>query len=179
MPEGMTISNEFVKSLSGLFKDSDNVFKKDCDGIVLFEHNNKCYCFLVELKSAFDTKMINRAQEQILSTYIKLNMSLGLLADYHKVEFIGIIASNEPDDDRLLGIENMSMYSLSDTTEPEKKQHIFPINLFKKKVVYGDYYLKQKGYNLNSNVIYEKMKYYYVSIPSGDSTHKINITPFL
>ncbi|OAV64459.1 hypothetical protein Barb6XT_02796 [Bacteroidales bacterium Barb6XT] len=180
IPESLLIGNELIKSLSGFFENSDRIFRKDCDGIVLLEYNGKSYCLLIELKSAFDTKDIDKARKQILSTYIKLNMSLMPLADYNKddFEFIGIIVSKEPTGDCLKWIRNINM--LSDT-DPKKKLYIFPIQLYseKQKVIHYDFYLREKGYRLSPNCMYEKMKYCHVAVPPDSSIYKADIAKFL
>lgn len=172
--ESVVVDTTFVKSLSRFFQSnkSDEVFGKECDGIILFEHNDKNYCFLVELKSAFDTKEIDKAQKQILSTHVKLNMALGLLADYSKsdFEFIGIIASQKPTDNRLRWIESMNRLPDDD---PAKKPHLFPIKLF------FENYLEEKSYRLNPNCMYEKMKYCHVTVPPDSSIYKADIAKFL
>ncbi|OAV73104.1 hypothetical protein Barb6_00554 [Bacteroidales bacterium Barb6] len=177
--EGIAIDNKFIKLLSGLFESSDEIFRKECDGIVLFEHSGKNYCLLIELKSTFNAYNIDRARKQIISTYIKLNMSLNLLADYNKDDFIfiGMIVAKEPNAKDLEDIQKMAMLLNTDL----KRKHLFLLNLFSKKqdVLSYDYYLEEKSYRLSPNCMYEKMKYCHVAVPPDNSIYKADIAKFL
>jgi hypothetical protein len=177
IPEYILITNTFASSLDSFFKTngSDNIFHKNCDGIVLLKYKDKKYCLLIELKSTFDTERIYKAKNQIMSSYIKLNMSLGLLADYHKDEFeyIGIIVSQEPNDECIAWMQRKEI----DSGELNE----FAINLFlyKQQVVHYDKYLTDKGLNLSDRCMYPSMKYCYVGIPPKKSSYEIDITEFL
>jgi hypothetical protein len=175
--EYLQINNTFIKPLAAFFNEngSDNIFNKDCDGIVLLKYNNKKYCLLIELKSTFDTERIYKAKNQIMSSYIKLNMSLGLLADYHKDEFeyIGIIVSQEPNDEDIAWMQREEIDS--------RKLNEFAINLFlyKQQVISYDKSLTNKGLNLSDRYMYQSMKYCYIGIPPKNSSYEIDIAEFL
>jgi len=90
-----------AKDLTGFFSkarctEDASIFSLDCDGAFLVQGDKHKYLFLNELKSTFDSGDIYHASNQIVSTYIKLNMILNLLPNYQKqdVKVKGFIFSH-------------------------------------------------------------------------------------
>ena len=102
---------------------SPDVFRKDCDGVVLFEDDGKKYMFLTELKSNFATEVLLKAKTQIVSSFLKTNMLLHLSACYRLEDFIikGFIVGYPPRRDFLMDLHRQSMVSKN------KKEHEYSL----------------------------------------------------
>lgn len=85
-----SIDTKIVKDLTGFFSrnKAPDVFNWDCDGIIIFEENGNKYVFLSELKSSFSSSELYHAKDQLISSYIKVNMILHLLPGYNKQDYI-------------------------------------------------------------------------------------------
>lgn len=94
---GIVVPSVIVKDDSSIFQKaaSNNVLKEDCDGIFFTERNGQKYIYLCELKSSFSTKMICKAKDQVVGSYLKLHSLLSLLQSYNPLEWQvkGIIVS--------------------------------------------------------------------------------------
>lgn len=106
---GYEISNCVAKDSTSFFSKagSGEPLNHDCDGIFFVEYDNKKYLFLCELKSTFATKEIIKAKEQLVGSYLKMHSLLSLLQGYKQdeIEVRGLIASFQPETERLLFIE--------------------------------------------------------------------------
>lgn len=90
---------------------SPKILYKDCDGVILFEHDGKKYMFLTELKSTFDTTQLMKAKTQIISSFIKTNMILNLASCYHLEDYIvkGFVISRPPTSEFLRSLRQITM----------------------------------------------------------------------
>lgn len=99
--EFLTFDPGIAKTMSGFFKSQGavEIFRKDCDGVMMFENGSERYMYLTELKTSFGTKEISKAKSQILSTFLKMNMLLNLAPGYktERLNVKGFIISREPD----------------------------------------------------------------------------------
>lgn len=84
------IDTKIVKDLTSFFQGSGapEVFNWDCDGIIMFEEDGNKYVFLSELKSSFSSQDLYHAKDQLISSYIKVNMILHLLPGYRKQDYV-------------------------------------------------------------------------------------------
>lgn len=84
------IDPEIAKDCTSFFQlaKSHSIFHSDCDGITLFEEGGRKYLFLSELKSTFDSGDIYHAKNQILSSFLKINMLMHLVRGYRLEDYI-------------------------------------------------------------------------------------------
>lgn len=84
-----------VKDMTSFFRiaRASNILYDDSDGFFLFNVEGQKYMFINELKSTFDTREIYHARNQIVSTFIKMNMLLNLFQGYNPDDFIIRVSS--------------------------------------------------------------------------------------
>lgn len=92
------ISNEFLhKTTSSYYKDNDGKpeIQHDCDGIMFIHHNNNDYLVIMELKSTYSKKNIEKAEKQIAASLFRMICRLKPLNsfDIHKCKVCGMIVS--------------------------------------------------------------------------------------
>ena len=90
-----TIENDIYKSMFTKIQSYSSILKdEDCDGIAYTEYEGKKYIILVELKSKIDADVIKHAFDQLIFSFMKLNMILSICEgfDIKQYEFIGILA---------------------------------------------------------------------------------------
>jgi hypothetical protein len=177
--EFWSIDTNMIKDFSSFFHKakSPDIFHKDCDGIIVLDYNGQKYILIVELKSSFDTHKIFDARKQIISSYIKLNILLNIIPEYEKDNYIfkGVIASINPDDERLNGMLKI----LADN--PKNKQVLFALNLYrdKEKVITKDSCEEIPIYDLSSKCTFDQLTFNYIGVDIGTSTHSLTISDFL
>lgn len=102
---------------------------RDCDGILLIEHNDKKYLIVCELKSLFSSDEIVKAKDQLVGSYIKMIGILSTLQNFKKEDYEvkGIIASFEPSSeiiDALTKSEDDPKKRFAYRLQYEKKYHM-------------------------------------------------------
>ncbi|MGL5785214.1 MAG: hypothetical protein ACRCX4_00125 [Bacteroidales bacterium] len=104
----LLIDTELIRDFSSFFK--DEILKKDSDGIVLFElekgKDKAKYIYIIELKSTYNSVEIYKAKNQIISTYIKLNILLNAIQPFNKTKykFKGFIIALTPSLEKQTGM---------------------------------------------------------------------------
>lgn len=92
----IVIKNDILSETSRGYKKIDNSvsFKRDCDGLLLIDKDDKHYLVFIELKSSFN-EVANSAIYQIASSYVRLKHYLMAIDSYNagNYEEIGIIIS--------------------------------------------------------------------------------------
>lgn len=100
------IPKHIIKNITLLYKnaESNDVLRKDPDGIFLIEESGIKYIYIVEMKSSYSKSNIVKAKDQVVGSYLKLHSLFSLLQSYNPTEWIvrGIIASFSPEKERVL-----------------------------------------------------------------------------
>lgn len=161
---------------------SPDVFRHDCDGVVLFEFDNRKYMFLCELKSGFDTEKLYEAKTQIMSSFLKTNMLLHLYTCYKIEDYIvkGFIIGYPPKRDFLMNLHKQSM--LAD--KPKQRQYNLAKKLFvgnsERKIILKptDFYCI-KGLPLGERGIFPEMELRFIEVNPPDHEKSLNVNLFL
>lgn len=178
------IDPKIAKDLSGFFEGakSTDIFKLDCDGAFIVEKKDKAYLFLIELKSSFIPCHIYKASNQIISTYIKLNMILGLLPNYVKDKIIvkGGIFSRPCDEKSLRDRDKSSLLPPNNkyVTETELTRH-FVENKGKKMTIKPNRCHKLKNVPLGSNALFKEMELYHIEVPDPNDSITMDASKFI
>ena len=173
-----------AKDMTAFFQKStkNELFCKDCDGVIIFEHGGKKYMFITELKSGFSTEIFYKAKTQILSSFIKTNMILHLLSCYKLEDYIvkGFIVGHPPKPDFIYNVSKADMLKDSDT----KKKHEFARSFFIKNKSHirflkpKDFYCL-KGLPLGDRGIFQNIELYFIEVKDGDSEIKLDVTNYI
>lgn len=173
-----------LKEFFDKFAHSPEIFWKDCDGIILFEHDGKKYMFLTELKSGFDTGGIYKAKRQIISSFLKTNALLHMSSCYRLEEYIikGFIISHPPKKDFLVPLKDASR--LPDNKINEDFKFAIKLLLDDKKHKLTDAEHRTimspidcsclKGLPLGERGIFKKIKFIHISVPEGSIILDVN-----
>ena len=178
------IDSKIAKDLSRFFvpAKSADIFKLDCDGAFIVEKRDKAYLFLIELKSSFIPCHIYKASNQIISTYIKLNMILGLLPNYVKDKIIvkGVIFSRPCDEKSLRDLDRSSLLPPNNkyVTETELTRH-FVENKGKKMTIKPIQCHKLKDVPLGSNALFKEMELYHIEVPNPKDSITMDASKFI
>lgn len=178
------IDDQLSKDLSSFFEKagSPEVFKKDCDGIVLFERENKKYMFLTELKSKFGTEDLYKAKMQIVSSFLKVNMLLNLSTCYLLKDYIikGFIVGHPPMPDFLVNLHKGSMLSdRKKEREYELAKRFFIDSKSRELTLYPTDFLCLKGLPLGPLGIFSKITLNYIEVPYGQKSVTIDVNNYL
>lgn len=107
--------HQMSKDMTSFFTiaNSPETFRKDCDGVMLFEKDGRKYMFLTELKSGFGTEKLHKAKTQIVSSFLKTNMLLHLSKKYKIEDYIikGFIVGYPPKADFMFNMAKGVMLS--------------------------------------------------------------------
>ena len=159
---------------------SHEILKKDCDGIILFQNEADKFFFLVELKSGFSTTELFSAMHQIISSYIKSNMLMHLLATYEFSDytFKAFIACHPPKDDYKV---TLSKQLLMSTTSKYRTEAEFASNLYLKKetTIRPVDCEKLRGLNLNQKCIFPQLIFHYIEVPIGTKSVDIDVMQYV
>lgn len=145
----------------------DGVLTLDCDGVILFEHNNQKYILLCELKTSYLCDEIAKAKDQIVGSSVKIKSLMSSLQCFDISDFktIGLIVSFEPTDEQ---ITNLS--------KNEDRKSSFAMSLqANKKYIMPAYRTNKFFYPLNVGDI----DLYYVSVPNRQVTYAVNMQSWL
>ncbi|MCC8113291.1 MAG: hypothetical protein LIP03_04710 [Bacteroidales bacterium] len=169
------IDPAIAKEMSSVFQkfgNQNNIFCCDCDGLTIFEHEGQKYLFLTELKSNFDSKDLYHACEQLISSYIKINMVLSLLPTYEKEEFIvkGFIAMRPPNKDVLLDwhAAQFARPNKSIQRENQLALSLCHHNPSKSLIIKPSTHGALKDFNLGPKGIFKEMELIFVPVDSGN-----------
>lgn len=106
----LSINTELIKDIRSLFNNNHKILKLEADGVVVFEFNNEKYIYIIELKSTYNSQDIYKAKNQIISTYIKLNILLNVIQPFKKENYIfkGFIVALAPNTEKINGMSKLS-----------------------------------------------------------------------
>ncbi len=178
------IDSTIVKDMTSFFQkaNSSDIFHLDCDGIVIFEEKGKKYMFFTELKSTFNKSELFSAKDQIISSYLKINILMHLLPCYNCDDFVikGFIASLPPKREYLRDLYKQQFLKPGSQYQTDAD---FALNLcyFKDKkitLVPTDCF-KLKGLPLGNTGIFKRIEFHYVEVPDGTSSITLDVDNYL
>lgn len=187
----MIINPALAKGLKGFFESYKSVplFHDDCDGLMLFEHQDQRYLYASEMKSSFNTKEIAHAKEQLISSILKINMLL-TLTQYWKIETTKVkafIVAPLPEDKERAAEWKRDWQKKANGDRRVKTN---PVSIFCGKLLW--HYDQGKpmrittanSYHLGPCKIGERgfpacMELYFVPVPSGTPTLTLNALSFI
>lgn len=178
------IDSTIVKDMKSFFETakSSDIFFLDCDGIVIFEKKGRKYMFFSELKSSFDTSDIDHAKDQIISSYLKINMLMHLLRCYNYDEFVikGFIACLPPKQEFLRDLYRQQFLKPGSKYKTDAE---FVIDLCyckekKTKLVPTDCF-KLKGLPLGNTGIFKEIEFNFVEVPEGTSSITLDVDNYI
>lgn len=177
------IEQKIVKDMTSFFQlaGAEDIFHHDCDGIMIFEENGQKYMFLSELKSTFDSGDIYHAKDQIISSYLKINILLNLLPNYKTEDYIvkGFIFSYPPnpsyiyDLNRARNFPKKSKYK----TESEFILDICHFGTSTKLTPLSCH--KLKGLPLGDRGVFQEIEIYHIQVPKDDSSITLNVQDYI
>lgn len=179
------IDPAIVKDLTSFFQKAGaaDIFHNDCDGITVLEENGKKYLFLSELKSNFDSTDIFHAREQIISSYIKFNWLMHLLPCYNKKDFVvkGFIVGLPPKKDYLRDLYKQSMLDFTNHYHAESDfvLRLCYHNSQKKIMIKPSDCHKLRSLPLGYEGLFEEIELYYIEVPVGCSSVKIDVHDYI
>lgn len=179
------IDAAIVKDMTSFFQKSGSpdIFHSDCDGILLFEGGNgHKYMFLSELKSTFDASDVYHAKDQIISSYLKINLIMHLLRCYNSDDFIvkGFIACLPPNPNYLRDLYKQQMYKPGSRYQTEAEFVLdLCYNKEKKTIVRPRDCHKLKDLPLGSTGIFKEIEFHYVEVPEGCDSTELDVSEFL
>ncbi|GAB6976585.1 hypothetical protein [Prevotella falsenii] len=178
------IDPQIAKDLSGFFQRSKaaGIFRLDCDGAFLVQSEDKAYLFLIELKSSFIPCHIYKASNQIISTYIKLNMILGLLPNYIKgnIKVKGFIFSRPCEEKSLRDLDRSNLLPPNNKyiTETELTKH-FIKNKGKNITIKPNQCHRLKDVPLGSNALFDELELYHIDVEEPNTSITMDTSEFL
>lgn len=162
------------------------ILYKDCDGIIMFEHDGKKYMFLTELKSTFDTNQLLKAKKQIISSFIKTNMVLNLSACYHLEDYIvkGFVISRPPTSEFLRNLRQVTMLPSNSTLEFVTRlflgnRHIRLDATEHKTKMKPTECQCLKGLPLGDRGIFSEIEFYHIAVPAPNDSISLDIRNYL
>lgn len=177
--------HQMAKDMTSFFNiaNSPEVFRKDCDGVMLFEKDGKKYMFLTELKSKFDTEKLHHAKTQIVSSFLKTNMLLHLSNKYKLEDYTikGFIVGYPPKSDFVFNMDKGSMLSGGSS---RAREFGLTIKLFIKNDTHtillrpSDVYCL-KSLPLGSRGIFPEIELHFIPVPSGSSDITLKVEDYL
>lgn len=159
-----------------------DVFRHDCDGVILFEENGRKYMFLTELKSNFDTSKLHEAKTQIISSFLKTNMLLHLSVCYKLEDYIikGFIVGRPPKADFKINLYKGSMLSnKTKEREYDLAKNLILLNKSKSITLKPVDLYCIRGLPLGDRGIFPKIELHFIEVPSPDSEITLDIRNFI
>lgn len=185
----MTFDPTIAKDMTSFFSKykAPEVFRKDCDGVMIFEENDKRYLFLTELKSSFDTTRVCEAKTQLLSSYLKINMLLNLTQGWKNEGTIvkGFIVSPAPNKDKRAEWKRDARAAANSSKRFDYSDKIFCGKLLncidqKKPMLlhgYDSHHLAPC--RLGERGIFPEMELHYVEVPAGQTSLTLDARQYL
>ena len=180
------IDTEIIKAITSFFQKSGSadIFKFDCDGIVIFEENGKKYIFLSELKSGFSSQYLDHAKDQLISSFIKLNMILHLLPGYNKKDYIfkAFIVSSPSNPNYLRDLYKQTMLPKTSRfkTEAEFTYELCYCKNKNKCVSIKAIECEQlKELPLGSNCLFNDLEIHFIDVPKGSNSTSLSVHKYI
>ncbi|MFK5949223.1 MAG: hypothetical protein QM500_10700 [Methylococcales bacterium] len=150
-----------------LFKNNsiDVSLAQGCDGMILFCCNEKWHLFLVELKSSFSATNINKAKDQIQTTFPKLMMALTLVQEMINIDDVaihGFIVTKPPTSEQKTKIFKKARQNRGYCVEQLCERLILKNDT----IILKENSILRK-FNLNEQYRFEKMPLHYISSEEG------------
>lgn len=161
---------------------SPEVFRKYCDGVILFEDDGKKYMFLTELKSNFATEVLLKAKTQIISTFLKTNMLLHLSSCYRLEDFIikGFIVGYPPRPDFKINLYRGSMVLKNEKEHEYTLDRKLWINNPTHSITLTPTdFLCIKGLPLGDRGIFPKIDLHYIPVNPPDREISLSVRDFI
>ncbi len=178
------IDTKIVKDLTAFFVENQapEVFNWDCDGISIFEEDGHKYVFLSELKSSFSSSELYHAKDQLISSYIKINMILHLLPGYKKQDYIfkafivGLPANKNyiRDLHKQLFLNSGSKYK----TEAEFTDELYNSSE-RSLTLRATECHKLKDLPLGHNCLFNELEFHFIEVPNGASSIDVDIHDYI
>ena len=177
------IEQKIVKDMTSFFQmaNADDVFHHDCDGIMIFEEGGQKYMFFSELKSTFDSSDIFYAKDQIISSYLKINMLLNLLQNYKTEDYIvkGFIFSYPPNPSYIYEL-NRARYLSKKSKYKTESEFILDICHFGTSTKLTPLSChKLKGLPLGDRGVFQEIEIYHIQVPENDSSITLNVQDYI
>lgn len=178
------MDHQLAKDLKSFFETagSPEVFRKDCDGVVLFETEGKKYMFLTELKSSFGTEKLMKAKTQIVSSFIKTNMILHLSSCYKLEDYIikGFIVGYPPRRDFLVDLYRRSMLPGGiKSGDYDLAKRLFINNASRSITLRPTDFFCLRGLPLGERGIFPKIDLHFIEVNVPDSEITLSVKSFL
>ncbi|NDV57393.1 hypothetical protein [Bacteroides sp. 519] len=176
------IDTSIVKEFTQFFQKSGtpHIFHLDCDGIILFEENGKKYIFISELKSSFDMRDLYYAKDQIISSFIKINMILHLLPNYRKEDYVfkGFIACLSPNAEFIRELHKGLFFKRGNRfkTEAEFADELYHDKSIKLKASECD---QLRNLPLGNNCLFNELEFHYLEVPSGNNSYTVDVLQYI
>lgn len=180
------IDTQMIKDSTSFFEicKAPDIFRKDCDGIVLFEHAGKKYMFLTELKSGFSTQFLYKAKTQLVASFIKANMLLHMLPSYQQEDYIvkGFIVSHSPTDDFLTTLHQATSLPYNSR---QRQEYNLAIRLLidnrktKSTTLRAADFTCIHSLPLGQRGIFPKMDLHFIEVPSDQSSITLDIHDYI
>jgi len=178
------IDPHIVSNMKPLFEKggSADILRLDCDGIMMFEKDGQKYLFFSELKSGFDARRINKAKNQIISSYLKINMLLSVLSDYNKQDYIikGFIFSNPPTTTDFQELSKVKMLG-SDSCFMTEPFFVFGLCFDKDTVSLKPtscYELKNIPFDKDRG-LFQQIEFYHIPVPNGQTSITLDVQNYI
>lgn len=177
---------KIAKDLTAFFQNAkaNEIFRLDCDGAFLVQGDNHKYLFLNELKSTFDSADIYHASNQIVSTYIKLNMILNLLPNYRKKDIKVkrfIFSRPAPADKNHL--RDLHRKSIDKRKQDAKGAELVLRLCCKKKqdkvIIKPSQCPKLKDIPLGNNALFDELELYHIDVKEPNTSIIMDTSKFL
>lgn len=180
------IDTQMIKDSTSFFEicQAPDLFRKDCDGIIMFEHAGKKFMFLTELKSGFSTQFLYKAKTQLVASFIKANMLLHLLPSYHQEDYIvkGFIVSHSPTDDFLTTLHQATSLPYN---SKQRQEYSLAMRLLidnrktKSTAMLPTDFSCLRSLPLGQRGIFPKMDLHFIEVPSGQSSITLDINDYI
>lgn len=158
------------------------IFGYDCDGIFICEKGGKKYFIFNELKSTFDSSDIFHAKQQIISSYLKLNMLLHVTQGYRNEDFEikGFIFSHPPKPSYLKVIKDSLRFPPFSKLRLDGEFTGDFIETHKGRKTYKPNELTSlRGIKLGERGIFREMELFHIAVPEGSDTIELDLDIFL
>lgn len=177
------IDQLIVKDFTSFFQTAGaaGLFYDDCDNIMMFEKDGQKYLVFSELKSNFDSQDVYHAKDQIISSYLKINLLLNLIPNYKTEDFIvkGFIFSYPPDQEYLRELYRKQMFKPGSKYKAEAE---FILDLCYQSTSTTLTPLschKLKGLPLGERGIFQKMEIHHIQVPKGESSITLDVQQYI
>lgn len=177
------IDQQIVKDMTSFFQtaQTEDIFHDDCDGIMIFEKDGQKYLFFSELKSTFDSHDIYHAKDQIISTYLKINLVLNLLPNYKTEDYMvkGFIFSYPPQRSYLYDLNKMQRYAVGSKYKTESE---FILDLCYNSTCTTLTPLschKLKGLPLGDRGIFRAIEIHHIQVPKNENSITLDVRNYI